>query len=146
MEFDHNLWLKILIPWHDELGHLAERRQRARANEEEVGQVNLCCRTYLIDLQGGIITSHVHIGEAPFEDDVACVGRQTYNFFANLLMPAILSVELDLRKRGKSNIDSHKLSTFVSCKSVSFSTFNLELQLLTDLDELAFEVFVSSSH
>lgn len=50
--------------------------------------------------------------------------RQTHNVFSDLLLPAVLRIELDLLHGWKSDIETHELSSLVISNTVSLIAFN----------------------
>ena len=54
-------------------------------------------RTGLINVKRSIVAPDIEISEAPLQNDAASVGRKTFHMLTQLLLPAVIRVELDLR-------------------------------------------------
>ena len=57
-------------------------------------------------------------------------------------MPAELSIKFDLREGRKGNFVAHKLCSLIICKSDSFSTLDLLVELLANFDEFCLQMVV----
>lgn len=71
LELHDELGLEVLVPWNDNLRHLAELGQFARTDKEVIGQIDLALSASLRDVKRGIVASKVEVGETPLQDDVA---------------------------------------------------------------------------
>lgn len=58
----------------------------------------------------------------------------------------MLSIELDLRKCGQSDVKADELGSFFLVKAFAFSSLQLEIKFLSCLNDSFFEVVVLASH
>ena len=96
LEFHDELGLEVLIPGHNDLCHLAELRQSVWSDEEVIGEIDLALGARLVYIERGVVASKIEIGEAPLEDDVSRSRWQADDLLAELLIPTLLRIELDL--------------------------------------------------
>ena len=146
LEFHDEFGLEVLIPRHNDLCHLAELRQSVRTDEEVIGEIDLTLGARLVNIERRVVASKIEVGEAPLEDDISRSRRQTDDFLAELLIPTLLRIELDLGQRRKHNINADELRTLVTVEAHSLSPLHFMLQFLAHLDQLALEVLILGGH
>ena len=146
IKLNDKLLIETTIPWEDNLCHLSKRRQRLLSDEEVVCQVNFRISARLIHNKRAIASPDVHISETESKDETTDVLWQTNDILFNLLLPAMHDIKLELRQLWQGDLLTHNLRAFVSIETVSLSAFSLKLQLLADLDKLAFKMLKLAGH